>query len=166
MTIVVRNKRNGSTLPTMVDNFFNADNFFASSILNNGLLDLGSTVIIPEANIIENGKNYKIELAAPGLERKDFKVEVKDNILKVSSEKEDEYEEEINDGCNFGGIGLGKNGETIQLTTIDSMNLENLGFIHCDAQGSENFIFSRGLETINRCRPVIYYENIENYTIL
>jgi HSP20 family protein len=101
MTIVVRNTRNGSTLPTMVDNFFNADNFFASSILNNGLLDLGSTVIIPEANIIENGKNYKIELAAPGLERKDFKVEIQDNILKISSEKEDEYEEERNDEKNY-----------------------------------------------------------------
>ena len=101
MTIVVRNTRNGSALPTMVDNFFNADNFFASSILNNGLLDLGSTVIIPEANIIENGKNYKIELAAPGLERKDFKVEIQDNILKISSEKEDEYEEERNDEKNY-----------------------------------------------------------------
>jgi HSP20 family protein len=96
MTIVVKNKRNGSTLPTLVDNFFNADNFFASSILNNELLDFGSMVNIPEANIIENGKNYKIEIAAPGLERKDFKVEVKDNILKISSEKEDEYEEEKN----------------------------------------------------------------------
>jgi HSP20 family protein len=97
MTVLLKNKRNGSSLPTMVDNFFNADNFFASSILNNGLLDIGGTVYIPEANIIENGKNYKIELAAPGLERKDFKVEVKDNILKISAEKENENEEEIND---------------------------------------------------------------------
>jgi FkbM family methyltransferase len=71
------------------------------------------------------------------------------------------YEEEIEDGCNFGGIGLGKYGETIQLTTIDNMDLENIGFIHCDAQGSENFIFSKGLEMIRKHRPVIYYENIQ-----
>ena len=70
------------------------------------------------------------------------------------------YDEEINDGCNFGGIGLGKEGEPINLTTIDSMGLENVGFIHCDAQGAENFIFSRGLETIKKYRPVVYYENI------
>uniref|UniRef100_A0A6C0JDY2 Methyltransferase FkbM domain-containing protein n=1 Tax=viral metagenome TaxID=1070528 RepID=A0A6C0JDY2_9ZZZZ len=71
------------------------------------------------------------------------------------------YDEEINDGCNFGGIGLGLNGETIKLTTIDDMGLDNIGFIHCDAQGSENFIFAKGLETIKKSRPVVYYENIQ-----
>jgi FkbM family methyltransferase len=71
------------------------------------------------------------------------------------------YNEENNLNCNFGGIGLGTNGENVNLTTIDNMNLENIGFIHCDAQGAENFIFSKGIETIKRCRPVIFYENNE-----
>ena len=71
---------------------------------------------------------------------------------------EKRYNEEKNYGCNFGGIGLGRDGEAIHLTTIDSMNLEDIGFIHCDAQGAENFIFSRGLDTIRKHRPVIYYE--------
>lgn len=43
------------------------------------------------------------------------------------------------------------------------MNLDNIGFIHCDAQGSENFIFSQATETIKKHRPVIYYENKEHY---
>ena len=43
------------------------------------------------------------------------------------------------------------------------MNLENIGFIHCDAQGAENFIFSKGIDTIKKCRPVVYYENNEQY---
>jgi hypothetical protein len=43
------------------------------------------------------------------------------------------------------------------------MNFENIGFIHCDAQGSENFIFSKSIDTIRRCRPVILYENYEFY---
>jgi len=73
------------------------------------------------------------------------------------------YSEESNLACNFGGIGLGSDGETIHLTTIDDMQLDDIGFIHCDAQGSENFIFSKGLETITRCRPVILYENIDLY---
>jgi FkbM family methyltransferase len=73
------------------------------------------------------------------------------------------YEEESDLNCNFGGIGLGSDGEDIDLTTIDAMNLDNIGYIHCDAQGSENFIFSKGTETIRRCRPVILYENIEFY---
>jgi hypothetical protein len=36
---------------------------------------------------------------------------------------------------------LGDNGEKIKLTTIDGINLENIGFIHVDAQSSETFIF-------------------------
>lgn len=73
------------------------------------------------------------------------------------------YNEEQNLPCNFGGIGLGDDGEDINLTTIDNMKLDDIGYIHCDAQGSENFIFSKGIETIKKYRPVILYENIELY---
>jgi FkbM family methyltransferase len=73
------------------------------------------------------------------------------------------YNEENNLNCNFGGIGLGDGGENIKLTTIDNMNLDDIGYIHCDAQGSENFIFSKGIETIKKNRPVILYENNELY---
>ncbi len=73
------------------------------------------------------------------------------------------YNEENNLNCNFGGISLGDDGEDINLTTIDNMKLDDIGFIHCDAQGSENFIFSKGIETIKKCRPVIYYENKDFY---
>jgi FkbM family methyltransferase len=76
---------------------------------------------------------------------------------------EKRYGEESNLGCNFGGIGLGKDGEKVTLTTIDNMELDDIGFIHCDAQGAENFIFSKGLETIKKYKPVIYYENNEVY---
>lgn len=72
---------------------------------------------------------------------------------------EKRYNEENNLNCNFGGIGLGMDGEHVKLTTIDNMNLDDIGYIHCDAQGSENFIFSKGIETIKKNRPVILYEN-------
>ena len=75
------------------------------------------------------------------------------------------YTDENNLKCNFGGIGLGNDGEDINLTTIDNMKLDNIGYIHCDAQGSENFIFSKGIETITKYRPVILYENNELYGI-
>jgi hypothetical protein len=74
---------------------------------------------------------------------------------------EKRYTDEKHLQCNFGGIGLGTDGEDIQLTTIDHMKVDDIGYIHCDAQGSENFIFAKGLETIKRCRPIIYYENNE-----
>jgi FkbM family methyltransferase len=73
------------------------------------------------------------------------------------------YNEENNLNCNFGGIGLGVDGEEVNLITIDSMNLDDIGYIHCDAQGSENFIFSKGIETIKKFKPLIYYENNEIY---
>lgn len=73
------------------------------------------------------------------------------------------YNEESHLGCNFGGIGLGKDGESINLITVDDMNIDNIGFIHCDAQGSENFIFSKAKETIKKNRPIILYENIDLY---
>jgi FkbM family methyltransferase len=69
------------------------------------------------------------------------------------------YAEPSKDGFNFGGVGLGKDGEPIHLTTVDRMGLDNIGFIHCDAQGSEHFLFSKAVETIRKCRPVILYEN-------
>jgi FkbM family methyltransferase len=73
------------------------------------------------------------------------------------------YNEESHLDCNFGGIGLGKDGENINLTTIDNMNLDDIGFIHCDAQGAESFIFSKGLDTIQKYRPVILYEDNVTY---
>jgi FkbM family methyltransferase len=74
------------------------------------------------------------------------------------------YNEEINRPCNFGGIGLGKNGENINMITVDdNMKHTNIGFIHCDAQGAENFIFSKAINTIKENRPVILFENNEKY---
>ena len=73
------------------------------------------------------------------------------------------YKEENSLPCNFGGIGLGSNGEMIQLVTVDTMDIDNIGFIHCDAQGAENFIFSKAINTIKKYRPVILYENNQDF---
>lgn len=68
--------------------------FFRPGIfdMDNNLLNIPLT--IPEANIIENDKDYTVELAAPGLEKKDFKIEVDNGVLIISAEKEEEKEEE------------------------------------------------------------------------
>ena len=96
MSLVLSRKRNGRTFPSLVNDFFNTDSFFGPSILdfNGGLLDLDNSLVVPEANIIENGKDYRIELAAPGLEKKDFKVEVQEGVLSISAEKEEEQKED------------------------------------------------------------------------
>jgi len=65
--------------------------------------------------------------------------------------------------CNFAGTLLGRGGEEVKCTTLNSLDHENIGFIHCDAQGAENFIFSCGKRFIGKHRPVIYFENAQEY---
>ena len=68
--------------------------FFRTGILgmDNNLLEV--PLVIPEANIIENEKDYTVELAAPGLDKKDFKIEVDNGVLIISAKKEEKKEEE------------------------------------------------------------------------
>lgn len=88
--------RTGSLLPTIVSDFFDGDDFFAPSFFNFdsdfGTLKVGRQ--IPSANITENPKDFVIELAAPGLEKKDFKVEADNNMLTISAEKKTEEKKE------------------------------------------------------------------------
>lgn len=88
-------KRNKATTPSILSDFF-TDRLFTPSILDfeGGLLDRSNALLIPDANITENDKNFSIELAAPGLEKKDFKVEVQDGVLSISAEKKEEKSEE------------------------------------------------------------------------
>jgi HSP20 family protein len=39
-------------------------------------------------NIKETADNYEVEMAAPGMSKKDFKVQLDGNILTITSEKE------------------------------------------------------------------------------
>lgn len=48
---------------------------------------------MPAVNISETKDVYKVSMAAPGLKKEDFKIEVEDNLITISSEKEEEKEE-------------------------------------------------------------------------
>ena len=48
----------------------------------------------PAANIIENEKDFIIELAAPGMKKEDFNINVEDDILTISVEREEMEEKE------------------------------------------------------------------------
>lgn len=89
MTLLV--KRNGNLFPRVVNDLLDTDSFFAPALFDNAW---DFSVKMPSANITENGKDYKIELAAPGLEKKDFKIELENKVLTISSEKEEEKKEE------------------------------------------------------------------------
>lgn len=94
MTLVV--KRNGSLFPSLSSDLFDVDRFFSPGLLDveNKFWDLDIAKAIPPVNVSETEKEFKLELAAPGLTRKDFKVEADNGTLTISSEKEEEKKEE------------------------------------------------------------------------
>lgn len=85
-------KRNGlfPLVPanTLLDEFFSKDIFDWS---DKNFSPLGSN--LPSVNLKETDDKIKIELAAPGLKKEDFKVEIDNNMLMISSEKKEEKEE-------------------------------------------------------------------------
>jgi len=84
MTLVKFNndKRNNALLPgfnDVFDSIFN-DTFFSDRLVTR----------VPAVNISESADNYHIELAAPGLKKQDFKINVDDNVLSISVEQQTE----------------------------------------------------------------------------
>ena len=65
--------------------FFDTDRFFDSDMLRKQS--------VPAVNVKENEKGFEIEVAAPGLAKKDFNITVDNRVLTISSEKEEEKEE-------------------------------------------------------------------------
>ena len=49
---------------------------------------------VPAVNIKEDDKVFSLELAAPGMSKKDFRINVEDSNLIISCEKEEETKEE------------------------------------------------------------------------
>jgi len=53
--------------------------------------------MMPAMNVKEHAKDFEIELAVPGFNKKDFEVTIEDDVLHVSGEKEIEKEEKEDD---------------------------------------------------------------------
>ena len=51
---------------------------------------------VPAVNIREDEKNYNLELAVPGIDKKDLKIDINEDVLTISSELKHENEEERN----------------------------------------------------------------------
>jgi HSP20 family protein len=70
---------------TLLSDLFDDMRFFNSPLLS------GRNV--PAVNVRENEKNYEVELAAPGYDKKDFNVSIDSGLLTVSAEKREEKED-------------------------------------------------------------------------
>ena len=52
-----------------------------------------ATFEIPSVNVKENEKDFQVEVAAPGFEKKDFKIDCNDGMLTLQAEREEKKEE-------------------------------------------------------------------------
>ena len=73
----------------LFDDFFKPWNEWFDA--EGGLLNRMMTV--PAVNVIENKENFMVSVAAPGLKKEDFKIDIDGNMLTISCEKEERKEE-------------------------------------------------------------------------
>ena len=77
-------------LPDLFDRFFNTD---LERWNRNHYSNTNTT--LPSVNIKETQDAFEVEVAAPGFEKKDFNIELDNDILTISSDKE--IKEEVKD---------------------------------------------------------------------
>jgi len=87
MSLIKKNRNSFNTVPALFDDFIGRDLF------NWGNSNYSSTqTTVPMVNIKESADNFEVEVAAPGMDKKDFKIQLDNNLLVISSQKENEEE--------------------------------------------------------------------------
>jgi HSP20 family protein len=81
-------------LPT-VSRFFDDDWNSLFDWSNRNYTGLSSTM--PSVNIMETNDDFIVEVAAPGMKKEDFKIELNNNVLTIVSETKSESEEKSDD---------------------------------------------------------------------
>jgi HSP20 family protein len=92
-TLVKNNGNLFPAIPSLLNDFF-TDDWLDSSLSN--WRSTGTT--LPAVNVRETNDDFRIEVAAPGMKRDDFKVELDNHVLTISSEREQKQEEKDNQG--------------------------------------------------------------------
>lgn len=93
MTLVRKNSLLPN-VPLLFDDFFTRD-LFDWGYRNNST----TNTTLPTVNIVETNDNFVVEMAAPGMEKKDFHIELDNEMLTISSEKEETNE--LKDGEHY-----------------------------------------------------------------
>jgi len=91
-TLVRQNATLFPSLPSLIEDFFSRD--WADSTLANRTY----SATLPAVNINENNDAYVIEVAAPGMKRDEFNVELDNNVLTISSQREEKQEQHDDSG--------------------------------------------------------------------
>lgn len=76
--------------PSLFDDFLKP----WTGLAGNGGGFFSRALTIPAVNITDEKDAYKVSLAAPGLKKEDFNIDIDGNLLTISSEKEENKEEQ------------------------------------------------------------------------
>ncbi|WP_247232406.1 Hsp20/alpha crystallin family protein [Telluribacter sp. SYSU D00476] len=79
--------KNGYAYPTLFEGFFGKDSM-------NELFAPAYNGTSPAVNVIEHTEGYRIEVAAPGMQKEDFKLDLNNNKLTISAQREQKEEKE------------------------------------------------------------------------
>lgn len=73
---------------------YNADDFVPTSFsnlvdrfFNESLTRSGGSSFVPKVDILEKDQAYELHVAVPGMNKEDFKIDLKDNYLTISGER-------------------------------------------------------------------------------
>jgi HSP20 family protein len=77
------------TISTRLSDLFDFDRLF-----DDNWLESIRYARVPATNIVETDEEFQIEMAAPGLTKKDFHIDVKNGVLEIRVEKEAEKKDE------------------------------------------------------------------------
>ena len=87
------------------------DQFFSDDLGEQGA---GNSFFRPSTDIIETDDSYEVHLSLPGLKKEDIKIELNDNVLLISGERENRSEKKENK-WHLSEISYGKFSRRFQL---------------------------------------------------
>lgn len=82
--------KNRHSLPSLFSDFMSPATLLSRDFwdIESGLIPKRLGITMPTANIKETPKEFLVELAVPGLNQKDFNIELDNHTLTISAEKE------------------------------------------------------------------------------
>jgi HSP20 family protein len=69
------------------------DNFFSDIWWSTPGLSEAWEEFQPQSKLVEDKDKYRLEVSLPGIKKEDMKIEVEENIVKISGERKEEKEE-------------------------------------------------------------------------
>ncbi|WP_378187132.1 Hsp20/alpha crystallin family protein [Aquimarina sp. W85] len=91
MSLVKRTEK----MPFMLEDFFNTD--WLGGTVSQSRIGFN----VPAVNVIENDDEFIVQLAAPGLKKENFAIELDNDTLTISSKRKEEKEDSIDDKVKF-----------------------------------------------------------------